>query len=263
MGCVASDPASALQALPDAYSAFWARMGSKLSKGGSASPCLCKAGSMCHRGWGEGRGGELGPWHHCVVLLVCEGTREGGQEPEGWWMVRDSGIWMRNGGRDGKSQKRKRDVSEGKRPDATGGILLKGRGTHRTVLEAAAGPEGSEQVPSAEPALALPSGQPGPPCLFPGSSSWWHGAFQKIRVPVNEPTGQRSRAEPHVRDMPPGAAASMEVPALPGLQGSPSWGGSLPGICSSLPVAPFELEPCTARPTVKRKQAQLRRSETG
>lgn len=172
VGCVASDPASALQALPDAYSAFWARMGSKVSKGGSASPCLCKAGSMCHRGWGEGGGGELGPWHHCVVLLVCEGTREGGQEPEGWWMVRDSGIWMRNGGRDGKSQKRKRDVSEGKRPDATGGILLKGRGTHRTVLEAAAGPEGSEQVPSAEPALALPSGQPGPPCLFPGSSSW-------------------------------------------------------------------------------------------
>ena len=94
MGCVASDPASALQALPDAYSAFWARMGSKVSKGGSASPCLCKAGSMCHRGRGEGGGGERGPWHHCVVLLVCEGTREGGQEPEGWWMVRDSGIWM-------------------------------------------------------------------------------------------------------------------------------------------------------------------------
>ena len=48
------------------------------------------------REWGKPPvpGGEPQSWHHGTVLLESEGTREGAQEAEAWWVLRDPGRWM-------------------------------------------------------------------------------------------------------------------------------------------------------------------------
>lgn len=49
-------------------------------------------------GEGGGRclsiGRRVGFCYYCLVFFECEGIRERGCEVEGWWMLREFGIWM-------------------------------------------------------------------------------------------------------------------------------------------------------------------------